>query len=536
MAPAESFRVLDDQGRPITLVQAESGLKISGSSRQSTWKECLGSCFQGSKSTCVPYRDILWSSVDANDKLVIDFVARPGTSVVEQRKWRAFDTSEGREPLERLARSIQAIAYGPAQQQKKAMVLVNPSSGPGHAAKLWEKQVKPLFSAARMHFDVVFLKKGGEATELMQHLDYKAYDTVIACSGDGTPHEIFNGLAKRPDAGRALRKLAIAQVPCGSGNAMAINFYGSSKAAVAAIGIIKGVVTPVDLVSITQGEDSNRYVSVLSQAVGIIAESDLATEHLRWMGSKRFEVGLVMRIWKKQCYPCDLAIKVEVADKEEIKRFYADNLDKAQTPEVYDKMYDHEGLPELKYGTVNSAISSDWQQISTDKIGNFYCGNMVYMAPDAGFFPAALPSDGCMDLVTINGDLSTVKGANVLLSIESGNFYNSEHVSYQKISAYRITPRNQHDGYISIDGEKVPFEPFQCEIHQGLGRVLTRRGRYEAAGPKGWEKYAQDAAVAVEAPKGSAHRVAPMESTSSINNGTSVSSDRQQSASKVQAV
>ena len=113
---------------------------------------------------------------------------------------------------------------------------------------------------------------------------------------------------------------------------------------------------------------------------------------------------------------------------------------------------------------------------------------MAYMSPDANFFPAALPMDGYMDLVTIDGDLPTKTAVSTLLAVESGKFFDKPQVSYRKISAYRITPRSQGDGYISIDGEKVPFEPFQAEIHHRLGRVISKNGRFEAKGPMGWEQ------------------------------------------------
>lgn len=108
---------------------------------------------------------------------------------------------------------------------------------------------------------------------------------------------------------------------------------------------------------------------------------------------------------------------------------------------------------------------------------------MAYMASDANFFPAALASDGCMDLVTINGDLSPITATKLLFSVEKGKFFGNAHVQYKKISAYRIIPRDQPDGFISIDGERVPFEPFQAEIHRSLGRVISKRGVYEASGP-----------------------------------------------------
>src|SRR5690348_11306029 len=112
---------------------------------------------------------------------------------------------------------------------------------------------------------------------------------------------------------------------------------------------------------------------------------------------------------------------------------------------------------------------------------------MAYMSPDANFFPAALPSDGTMDLVTIKGDLPVYRALSTLLAVSKGKFFDQPQVHYRKISAYRIVPRDQKDGYISIDGERVPFEPFQAEIHQGLGRVISKRGKYEAEGPKDWE-------------------------------------------------
>jgi sphingosine kinase len=113
---------------------------------------------------------------------------------------------------------------------------------------------------------------------------------------------------------------------------------------------------------------------------------------------------------------------------------------------------------------------------------------MAYMAPDMNFFSAALANDGMMDLVTVDGDVSPMKAISLQLSVDSGEFFDSPLVSYRKISAYRIIPReNCPKGYISIDGEAFPWEPFQAEIHQGLGLTLSKRGGYEAPGPLNWD-------------------------------------------------
>ena len=115
---------------------------------------------------------------------------------------------------------------------------------------------------------------------------------------------------------------------------------------------------------------------------------------------------------------------------------------------------------------------------------------MAYMAPDTSFFAAALANDGLMDLIITDGDVSPFKSMGLQLAVESGRFFDSPLVSYRKISAYRIIPRNQETGYISIDGEAIPFEPFQAEVHRGLGLTLSKRGVFEAPGPLNWDTVA----------------------------------------------
>ena len=339
---------------------------------------------QGSGPTKrIPYYNIIWAGVEDNT-LTIHHVSDPTKSSIKlDRLSFSVGDPENAASAEQFAVELRSRAYGKAKQQKRALVLVNPNSGPGGAIRRWQKEAKPLFEAAKMELEVLILTNGGHAMTLVEKMDIEKYDTVIACSGDGTPHEIFNGLAKRPDANRALSKIAVGHIPCGSGNAMALNLYGSNKPAAAAIGIIKGVETPLDLVSITQG--SKRYVSFLSQALGIIAESDLGTESFRWMGSKRFEMGMLMRVYQKKCYPCDLAVKVEVAEKNDVKAYYrrhAKNDFKPVSTNVQSGRNEgepeSEGLPVLKYGTINDDISGleGWQTLNSDKIGNFYCGNV----------------------------------------------------------------------------------------------------------------------------------------------------------------
>lgn len=145
--------------------------------------------------------------------------------------------------------------------------------------------------------DVERTAYSGHAVEIAAKLDPDAYDVIASCSGDGLPHEVFNGLGKKQDARKALSKVAVVQLPCGTGNAMSWNLNGTDSTSIAALSIVKGIRTPLDLVSITQGD--KRTLSFLSQAVGIVAEVDLGTEHIRWMGSARFTYGFLVRLLRK---------------------------------------------------------------------------------------------------------------------------------------------------------------------------------------------------------------------------------------------
>lgn len=366
-------------------------------------------------------------------------------------------------------------AYGLAQRRKRVKVLVNPFGGQGGAVKTYDNLIAPILAAARCELDVQRTERQGHGVDIAQTMDIDAFDAVACCSGDGIPHEVWNGLGKRADAARALSKIAVVQMPCGSGNAASWNFNGTSSPSLAALAVVKGLRTRLDLSSVTQGD--TRTLSFLSQSVGIVAEADLATEHLRWMGDNRFVVGFLQRFIKKTVYPADIAVKMEYDNKEAVRKAYRTEASKPpQNSNTNDLPESNVGLPELKYGTINDALPTGWELIPHDHLGNFYAGNIAYMSADANFFPASLPSDGCLDLIRIRGDLPRLTAIKTMMSIENHTFFDLQHVDYQKISAYRIIPKNQKDGYISIDGERVKFEGFQVEVHRGLGTTLSKSG------------------------------------------------------------
>ena len=472
-----------------------------------------------SKTTrAVPFFNILWAELSDFD-LTIHHAHPVSRNVVRVAFINYSIEKTDRAQAAAWTERLLDRAYGASQRQKRIKVLVNPFGGKGSAPKWYMRDIEPILAAAHCEIDVERTQYNGHAVEIAENLDTAAWDVVACCSGDGVPHEVFNGLGKKKDAARALADVAVVQLPCGTGNAMCWNLNGTDSPSLAALCVVKGLKTPLDLVSITQGD--RRTLSFLSQAVGIIAESDLGTENLRWMGSARFTFGFLVRLLGKTTYPCDLAIQLENDDKGSIKASYRRERDSAGPPSsrrsdaqqrartqhesLTAASADSLGLPPLRFGTINDPLPSSWTLTPYPRIGNFYAGNMSYMAASTPIFPCALPSDGCLDLICMDGDIGRFRALRSFLAVETGRFIDGDDVSYRKIAAFRLIPRSagqeggwlgrwldecglvrrkskgrgkdEEEGYISIDGERVPFEAFQAEVHRGLGTVLSRGGR-----------------------------------------------------------
>ncbi|KAF3005637.1 sphinganine kinase lcb4 [Curvularia kusanoi] len=429
------------------------------------------------KSTrSIPFYNILWAEHSENGDITIQYAHPESVKVVRP----AIISYKLDKPDSTLVsawiEALLARAYGHSQRQKRIKVLINPFGGQGGAVKMYHKSIAPIFAAARCSLSVEKTTHQGHGVEIAQALNINDYDLVACCSGDGIPHEVWNGLGKRPDAALALHKMAVAQLPCGSGNALSLNFNGSDSPSIAALAVVKGLRTPLDLCSVTQG--TTRTLSFLSQSVGIVAETDLATEHLRWMGAARFTWGFLTRLLSQTVYPADIAVKAVHTSKTAVREAY-----RASAAAAPSRPHDTRPipspttpLPPLQYGDINSPLPSDWSLVPHPHLGNFYAGNISYMSPDANFFPAAVPSDGFIDLVRIRGDIPRLTAIKMLLAVENNTFFDMEGVDYQKVVAYRIVPREQESGYISVDGERVPFEGFQVEVHKGLGTVMSKGG------------------------------------------------------------
>lgn len=393
---------------------------------------------------------------------------------------------------------ISSKSYQDTKPQKRFLVIINPHGGPGKARQVYDAQCAPVLALANCTTTVFETTHYRHATEIAQALEdpVSKYDAILCCSGDGIPHEIINGLASRPqgDGLHILKNLPMAQLPCGSGNSMAVSLHGHASASQTALGLVKGRKMPIDLMLMTQQETPesplNHTLSFLTQAFGIIADADLGTENLRWMGGARFEYGVVRRILAMKKYPCDVFVKYSHKSKDEVKSHFSNNKNTTANPEEIDiSSYTSLTTPSSTqdmltphFGTVADPVPSDWEQIEgCDSLSLFYAGKMPWVSEGALMFPATLPTDGTMDLLLSRTNVSRLTAARMMLAIESGTHVDFDHAVYAKVAAYRLVPKKT-EGYLSIDGEAFPHTPFQVEVVPNAACLLTPAGAYAQTG------------------------------------------------------
>lgn len=130
-------------------------------------------------------------------------------------------------------------------------------------------------------------------------------------------------------------------------------------------------------------------------------------------------------------------------------------------------------------------LPEDWEIYDKDKTENmriFYSGKMPYIAATTNFFPAALPADGAIDLVVFDSRSKFASTANALLSLEKGTHVWDDCVEHMKVEAFRLEPKSTTPCYISVDGERFPYETFQVEVLKGVLRTILWEGNYTVTG------------------------------------------------------
>lgn len=295
---------------------------------------------------------------------------------------------------------------------------MNPTAGNGRVRRRWPGIQRRLAAALGYEPEVWFTEGPGHAVELARAAAGGSYSWLAACGGDGTVHEVVNGLCRaRFDDGMGEQVPALLVVPAGTGNDFARS-QGLPITVDESLNLLaQGALQPR---WIDAGHVAGRYFVNVG---GVGFDAEVAAEVNRI--GKRLP-GAATYIWallKKLVTYRNEGVVVEIGEQR------------------------------LQQKILLLAVG----------IGRYYGGGMMIL-------PEADPADGLLD-ACLGGDLSRLATLALLPRIFSGGHRGHPQVTFFRAERVRIDgPRRLH---VHADGEVVGRLPVEFRCVPGAVRLLS---------------------------------------------------------------
>ena len=285
----------------------------------------------------------------------------------------------------------------------KFIITVNPHGGKKLGPRLLNR-VKPLFEAEGIELFVVETTFAGHAKELANQLNITEYDGFIGIGGDGTLHEIINGMLSRHDG----RKIPIGIIPGGSGNSYMhdLNLTDPLKAARA---IINGKTRALDTAKV----EVNHIIKYSNNMIGwgLVTDVGNQAEHFRWLGTNRYTILSVVEVLRHKSRPATL-----IMDDKKIE----------------------------------------------DEFTFIIACNSIHVGKGMKMAPKARLDDGLIDLIVIRSGVSRTRLLQVLPKLFDGSHINEPELEYYQTSQFSLIPET--DEILNIDGEIMGSTPIQVNV------------------------------------------------------------------------
>jgi sphingosine kinase len=296
-------------------------------------------------------------------------------------------------------------------EMKKVYLIYNPFSGNKKSISILEK-ITPIFEKGNLHTEIIETQYAGHARELANTLPFEGYDGLCVIGGDGTMHEIVNGMMKREDHA----KIPIGLIAGGTGNSF-MHDIDALDPEVAALRILTGRLRNVDIAHV----DANGEILYGFNIVGWGLPTDIVetATKIKWMGS--------------QCY--NIASIIEVIRNK----------------------------PRL------AKVKIDKQNIAGDY--GFILGcNTIHTGTAMKMAPLAQINDGLIDLIIVR-KAGRLKMLYLFTKLFKGRHIGDPAVVYHQVKQFSIEPLQNHA--LNIDGEMIGCTPVHVKMMPAAIQVLV---------------------------------------------------------------
>ncbi len=177
-----------------------------------------------------------------------------------------------------------------SQQQERFLAIVNPAAGGGKSANLAGETLAQLRQSG-LAVDVIATTSSGHASELAAEAYAHGYRRFIAVGGDGTAHEILNGLFGRA---KPQDRISLGFLPLGTGNSFLRDFAEDGPDA-AFRALLAGRTRTVDLIRLTHSDGEIYSFNILS--LGFTADvGALTNRYFKPLGPLGYLLGVFVRV------------------------------------------------------------------------------------------------------------------------------------------------------------------------------------------------------------------------------------------------
>jgi len=172
----------------------------------------------------------------------------------------------------------------------KFLAIVNPAAGGGRSAKLAGAQLARL-KAKGLRVDAIASMASGHALQLAREAYDQGYRRFLAVGGDGTAHEIINGIFSRQVK---TDRIELGFLPMGTGNSFLRDF--TDKGAESSIeALFAGRKRRVDVLRL--GHASGTIYSLNLMSIGFTADvGALANRRFKFLGHFGYLLGVFVRV------------------------------------------------------------------------------------------------------------------------------------------------------------------------------------------------------------------------------------------------
>jgi YegS/Rv2252/BmrU family lipid kinase len=294
-------------------------------------------------------------------------------------------------------------------------VIVNPAAGGGKSERRW-KRARRLLRAQGIKTTVMTTECPGHGTSLAKDVIGQGFRTVVAVGGDGTVHEVVNGMFVE---GKPVGDVRLGIIAAGTGMDFQRNLGVRTGVRSSVYSITRGEERRVDL-GLASGETSRVFVNFAEVGLGTSVVLREARFGSAWPGRASFFVA---------------AIEAAISEQNILARVTADG-------------------DELWAGSTVSVIVAN---------GPYFGGGMRIAPP-------ASVDDGWLDVVVL-GDFSRRERITQIWKLYPGAHLRHKKVLWQRALETQV----DSDGttYLDLDGELYADRDFHFSVLPGALRVLS---------------------------------------------------------------